>query len=297
MNKSIILFGTGRSGTTILMDALFRHKDVAYFTNYLNYRPQWLWSCYLRNLHDNNFFRILKKRDKSFAHQIINLIISKPVEGYAIWEYILPNHINFSRNYLSDFTIREIDKAKVTTYFESLVSLQNRSRLALKITGPGRLKFLSELLPEANFIWLKRAFIPTLSSFLNVGFFENRKTNELWWKSEAVERKLNEFPEIKEDPILFTAFQLHEIIKDIEFTIQHLNLNVFIVNYEDFTKNPDKTMQDILSFCKMDRDQDCISFLNKTSIEDRNKVDASYFDEKTLQNINNLRIKLNQLEE
>ena len=297
MNKSIILFGTGRSGTTILMDALFRHKDVAYFTNYLNYRPQWLWSCYLRNLHDNNFFRILKKRDKSFAHQIINLIISNPVEGYAIWEYILPNHINFSRNYLSDFTIREIDKAKVTTYFESLVSLQNRSRLALKITGPGRLKFLSELLPEANFIWLKRAFIPTLSSFLNVEFYENRKTNELWWKSEAVERKLNEFPEIKEDPILFTAFQLHEIIKDIEYTIQHLNLNVFTVNYEDFTKNPDKTIKDISSFCKLQTDQDCLSFLGETSIEDRNKEDTFYFDEETLQNINNLRIKLNQLEE
>jgi hypothetical protein len=90
---------------------------------------------------------------------------------------------------------------------------------------------------------------------------------------------------------------LHEIIKDIEFTIQNLNLNVFIVNYEDFTRNPDKTMQDILSFCKMDRDLDCISFLNKTSIEDRNKVDASYFDEETLQNINNLRIKLKCLME
>jgi len=51
------------------------------------------------------------------------------------------------------------------------------------------------LLPEAKFIWLKRNFIPTLSSFLKVGFFENRKTNELWWKSEAVERKLNKFPE------------------------------------------------------------------------------------------------------
>ena len=297
MKKPIIIFGTGRSGTTILMDALFRHKDVAYFPNYLNYKPQWLWFCYLRNLHDNNFFRILKKRDKSFAHQIINLIISKPVEGYAIWEYILPNHINFSRNYLSDFTISEIDKAKVNTYFESLVSLQNRSRLALKITGPGRLKFLYELLPEAKFIWLKRNFIPTLSSFLKVGFFENRKTNELWWKSEAVERKLNKFPEIKEDSILFTAFQLHEIIKDIEFTIQHLNLNVFIVNYEDFTKNPDKAMQDVLSFCELDIDQDCISFLDKTIIEDRNKADTSYFDEETLQNINNLRIKLNQLEE
>jgi hypothetical protein len=297
MNKSIILFGTGRSGTTILMDALFRHKDVAYFPNYLNYRPQWLWLNYLRNLHDNQSFRVLKKRDKSFAHQIINLLISKPVEGYAIWEYILPNHINFSRNYLSDFTIREIDKAKVTTYFESLVSLQNRSRLALKITGPGRLKFLSELLPEANFIWLKRAFIPTLSSFLNVEFYENRKTNELWWKSEAVERKLNEFPEIKEDPILFTAFQLHEIIKDIEYTIQHLNLNVFTVNYEDFTKNPDKTIKDISSFCKLQTDQDCLSFLGETSIEDRNKEDTFYFDEETLQNINNLRIKLNQLEE
>jgi hypothetical protein len=297
MKKPIIIFGTGRSGTTILMDALFRHKDVAYFPNYLNYKPQWLWLNYLRNLHDNQNYRVLKKRNKSFAHQIINPLISKPVEGYSIWKYILPNHINFSRNYLSDFDISEIEKAKVNTYFESLVCLQNRSRLALKITGPGRLKFLSELLPEAKFIWLKRDFIPTLSSFLKVGFFENRKINELWWKSKEVERKLNKFPEIKEDPILFTAFQLHEIIKDIEFTIQHLNLNVFTVNYEDFTKNPNKSMQDVLSFCELDRDQDCISFLDKTIIEDRNKAHTSYFDDKTLQNINNLRIKLNQLEE
>jgi hypothetical protein len=293
MNKPIIIFGTGRSGTTVLMDALFRHKDVAYFPNYLNYRPQWLWLNYLRNLHDNQNYRVLKKRDKSYLYQIINPIISKPVEGYAIWKYILPKHLNFSRNYLSDFDISETEKAKVNRYFESLVSLQNRSRLALKITGPGRLKFLSELLPDAKFIWLKRDFIPTLSSFLNVEFYENRKSNELWWKSEAVEQKLNEFPEIKEDPILFTAFQLHEIIKDIEFTIQHLNLNVFIVNYEDFTKNPDKTIQNILSFCNLDRDQDCISFLNKTSIENRNKADSSYFDQETLQSIYNLRIKLN----
>ena len=297
MNKSIILFGTGRSGTTILMDSLFRHKDVAYLPNYLNYRPQWLWLNYLRNLHDNQNYRVLKKRNKSFAHQIINPLISKPVEGYSIWKYILPKNFNFSRNYLSDFDISEIEKAKVNRYFESLVSLQNRSRLALKITGPGRLKFLSELLPEAKFIWLKRDFIPTLSSFLKVEFYENRKTNELWWKSEAVERKLNEFPEIKEDPILFTAFQLHEIIKDIEYTIQHLNLNVFTVNYEDFTKNPDKTIKDISSFCKLQTDQDCLSFLGETSIEDRNKEDTFYFDEETLQNINNLRIKLNQLEE
>lgn len=296
VNKPIILFGTGRSGTTIFMDALFRHGELAYFTNYLEMRPSWTWTNYLRNLHDNSYFRILKERHGSFVQQVLNPLISKPVEGYSIWKQVLPNHVDFSRSYLQDIQLNEFEKENVYQYIDDIISKQNRSRIALKITGPGRLLFLSELFPTAKFIWLKRDFIPTLSSFLKVNFWDNRKTNELWWKSAGLSEKLDKMPGIKSNPVLFTAFQVHEIIASIERSINKLDINVYTVDYKNFTSQPVAILREALDFCELDHDKECFSFLNRTNIENRNKPESEYFDEQTLLKIKQLRKQLRALE-
>lgn len=297
MQNPIILFGTGRSGTTILMDALFCHKDIAFFPNYLERKPDKLSLNHIRSLHDNNFYRILKKRNNSFGYKLVSPFVSKPVEGYSIWRHILPEHINFSRSYLHEFDITESEKKEIYEYLDKLVSIQNRNRLALKITGPGRLKFLSELFPEAKLVWLKRDFVPTLSSFLHVDFYRERKTQELWWNSPELEQKLEILPEIKDDPVLFTAFQLHEINKDIQNSIRKYQLNVLNINYEDFTQNPEQTLSKVMGFCELPADEYCLKFLQETNIEDRNKANTEYFDQHTLTKIQDLQLKLNQLDE
>lgn len=295
VKRPIILFGTGRSGTTIFMEALFQHKEVAYLSNHLERKPDWIWINHLRNLHDNSYFRILKKRDDSVAQRIINPLLLKPVEGYSIWKHILPDRIDFSRSFLHEVELSNFEKKKVHTYFNNVISYQNKSRIALKITGPGRLHFLSKLFPSAKFIWLKRAFIPTLNSFLNASFWKDRKTSELWWKSVELNEKINKLPETKNDPVLLTAFQIHEIIDSIEKSIGALNINVYTINYEVFTEQPFQVMKEALDFCELSDDQACFSFLKSTTIENRNKSESEYLDEQTLFKIKQLRNQLKYL--
>lgn len=292
VNKPIILFGTGRSGTTIFMDALYRHKDLAYFSNHVERKPNWDFLNYFRNVHDNHLFRIYKERNNSILSKIFNPVISKPLEGYKIWDHILPDNVNFSTDFLHNTKLNEKEKQKVYNYLQNILSKQNRSRIALKITGPGRLHFLKDLFPDAKFIWLKRSFIPTLNSFLNVDFWQDAKNEELRWSSNKVQKSFEKVPEVRGDIVLLTAFQLHHIISDIEETIKTLKLNVFQVEYEGFTESPVSLMKETFKFCELIDDKDCISFFKNTHLENRNKSDEDYFDSRTLARINNLREKL-----
>jgi hypothetical protein len=293
VNKPIILFGTGRSGTTIFMDALFRHKDLAYFSNLVERKPNWSFLNNLRSIHDNKLFRVHKQRNTTALSQILNPFINKPVEGYKIWDHILPEKVSFLKDYLHDIKLNKNEKRKVYAYLENIVSKQNRSRMALKITGPGRLHFLSDLFPNAKFIWLKRSFMPTLNSFLNVDFWKDAEHEKLWWSSDKIQESFERVPEIKDDIVLLTAFQLYHIISDIEESIKTLKLNVLQVEYESFTENPENVMNEAFKFCELIYDKDCISFFNNANLENRNKSNGDYFDSRTLNRINSLREKLN----
>lgn len=136
-----------------------------------------------------------------------------------------------------------------------------------------------------------------LMTFLKVDFYKERKTQELWWHSPKLEQKLEQLPEIKDNPVLFTAFQLHEINKDIQDSIRKHQLNVLNINYEDFTQNPEQTLSKVMNYCGLPADDDCLKFLQETNIEDRNKANTDYFDQYTLDKIQDLQTKLNQLDE
>src|SRR5699024_6099136 len=141
LNKPIILFGTGRSGSSIFMNGLFRHRELAFFTNILERRPEWTWINSFRYFTDNSYYRL-------FPDQVgnpFNKLLLKPVEGYSIWNQIVGNEINFGKSFLDNKYPSEHLKKNAYSYIEGLVEAQNRSRFALKITGPGRLIFLSKL--------------------------------------------------------------------------------------------------------------------------------------------------------
>ena len=53
LEKPIILFGSGRSGTTIISEILFQHEDLAWHSNYQEIFPGIPQINYLRRLFDN----------------------------------------------------------------------------------------------------------------------------------------------------------------------------------------------------------------------------------------------------
>ncbi len=51
LRKPIIIFGTGRSGTTIISDILFQHEDLAWHNNFQELIP---WTPLVNYLEDHS---------------------------------------------------------------------------------------------------------------------------------------------------------------------------------------------------------------------------------------------------
>jgi len=285
IHDPVILFGTGRSGSTLFMNCIFRHRELAFFTNILERNPKWMWTNRLRSLTDNQYYRLFPEQlPKPFQKLFL-----KPVEGYSIWNELVGKEIDFSRSFIDNVNISDDLSSIVYTYIKNIIKTQERTRFAFKITGPGRLELMDNLFPDAHLVWLKRRFIPTLSSFLNVEFWQKRATGELWWESPEIEEILSSLQSIKKDPVLFTTFQLQAIISNIKRTINRLKLRVLEVNYRDFTANPNTLLMNTLEFCSLDQDPCCFQFLQNSKISNRNKKDESYFGRNKLKEIQDLR--------
>jgi len=287
-NNSIILFGTGRSGTTVFMEALFRHPELAYFSTLLEKKPDMIKLNYLRLLFDNRFYRLFGQKKQLNKTGILNRIIFKPSEAYPVWNYLVGNEVDFSRDFLYRKKAATSTRNSVLSYVEQTMNMQKSNRFAMKITGPGRLGYLQSIFPNPYFIWLKRDFIATLSSFLKVSFWQDRATGEPWWQGAYSEIELNQLKSVNNNPVLFTALQLDKIVKTITKEIEELNLNVLTIAYKDFVGQPENTLLEALDYCHLSHDQTCLSYLKNNDIVNRNRSYTDYFSIDTLKQLEDL---------
>ena len=207
----IILFGTGRSGTTVFMEALFRHSSLAYLSNYQEKYPTRIGINYLRILFDNAVYRIFGKKQQSNNYSNFERLVFKASEGYPIWDYLFGSNYNFSHSFLYNEKVTPKIKKRVLKYFRLIKVKQFKKQFAIKITGPGRLTFLDSIFENSKYVYLERDFIPTLSSFLKSSFWA-KDQSKLRWEGPYTEKELHYFNQIKNNRILSTAFQLKKIM-------------------------------------------------------------------------------------
>ena len=60
LEKPIIFFGSGRSGTTILSEIIFQHEDLAWHSNYQELLPRSAMINLVRRLFENKYWRFIK---------------------------------------------------------------------------------------------------------------------------------------------------------------------------------------------------------------------------------------------
>jgi len=87
LEKPIIIFGTGRSGTTVISDIILHHEDLAWHNNWQELLPRSATINYLRRAFDNNLWHITgmnTQNNKSY----INQVLFRPIERYDFWESI-----------------------------------------------------------------------------------------------------------------------------------------------------------------------------------------------------------------
>ena len=270
ISRPIIFIGSGRSGTTIISEIIFRHGTLAWPSNYQERFPSVPEVNLLRNYFDNKLWHVLGQKPQLNKVSSFNKVLFKPAEAYNFWEYITRPRIDFSRGFLIHDKATPEETQKMRSVFKKMVSYQFKSRLAFKITGPSRIGYLLSIFPDAIFVNIVRDALPTINSWLNVDFWQNKGKNRLWWtgayssQEEAWAKKNSDKPE------LLAAFQYRKLMEVSAMEIEQHKAKCLTVRYEEFVIHPSRVINRILDFTELTPSPFVDKFLQRNKIYNQN---------------------------
>lgn len=183
MKKTIFLIGMGRSGTTVLAEAISIHKDLGWISNYLQIFPSLPYLSFLNKLVDIPFLGFYLRGKKRQSEGLINFIrrfLPYCTENYNIWEKFCGK--KFSFDYLAHQKASKAEKEAIIKYIQILLRFQRKKRFFAKFTGPPRICFLQSIFSDAYFIHVIMDPRAVVNSLLKVKFWqEGGGLKRPWW--------------------------------------------------------------------------------------------------------------------
>lgn len=274
LEKPIIFFGSGRSGTTIISEIVFRHESLAWPSNYQVVVPSFTGINFLRILFDNKLWHLQGQKQQLNEVSAINKYLFKPAEAYPFWEHITGKHIDFSRGFLLNEKATPEDAKKIRSIFSKLVSFQFKQRLAFKITGPSRIGYLKSIFPDAIFINIVREPVPTINSWLNVDFWQDKGKHQLWWEGAYTEQETEWAKKNSDNPELLAALQYRKLTDITNAEIKEYNANCLTVCYEDFVADAAAIIHKIMDFAELKSSARVDEYLKGLKIYNQNVREA-----------------------
>ena len=275
LTKPLVFIGSGRSGSTVISEIIFRHEQLAWPSNYQDKFPGSTSINYLRRLFENKSWHIHGQKPQLNKVSFFNKFIFKPVEAYNLWEKITGNRIDFSRGFLLNEKASREDVKMIRDFFSKIVEYQGRSRLSFKITGPSRIGYLTSIFPDAIFINIVRDPFYTIQSWLKVDFWQDKGAHQLWWLGAYTKEEEAWANANAQHPFLLAALQYKKIQEITNTEIIQYQVPCMTVAYEDFVELPEKIIRDILSFSDLPPSIQIDNYLKENKIYNQNKKQLS----------------------
>jgi len=203
-----------------------------------------------------------------------------------MWDAITEKEIEFGLSFLLKMTPSTKNVAFQRKFFRNIVRNQGKKRLAFKITGPSRLEFLLSIFPDANIVRIQRGTIATIRSLLKVHFWKSRGYHKFWWKGAYNADECEWAIKNTDNPIAITAYQVQRIVDITNYEIQKLQPIVLDIEYETFVRSPENTINEILDFANLPKDDSCFNYLKENKIFNRNRNLNDFFEENDIDTIN-----------
>ncbi len=247
IDSPIFLIGMGRSGTTVLAEAISIHKDLAWISKYLNKIPFFPYISFLNKITDipliGVYLRRKKRQDKSSKYLFCRFF-PYCIETYKIWQNLCGE--KFSFDYLAHQKATEVEKEAVIKYVTKILKFQRKKRFFAKFTGPPRICFLQSIFPNAYFIHVIRDPRAVVNSLLKVRFWQEKGgLTKPFWKG-LPEEYLQEWERRDRSPIALAALQWKRVVALTWEEKQYVLPGHFIeVRYEDFVEKPHEYLTEI----------------------------------------------------
>lgn len=215
---TVILIGAPRSGTSFSFDMFATHPEVAIATNHDDLVARTPLFGLFGATYAGPFgrFKFAAHRWETGLARLTHLA-PRTTEMFRFWNWAAGER--FLYGYLWDVEAAPGEARRVRTKLLRLARLQRRSHLVIKLTGPGRIRYLKSIFADAFFIHITRRPEAQVASLLKAAFWKDGGGPErIWWRKD-IPSEWQDFlarAEKTGSPVAIAAAQWASVVRSIQ---------------------------------------------------------------------------------
>lgn len=258
--RPIFIMGTGRSGTTLLVNLLAGHPDLAWFSNLAVRYPSLPQLAFMNNLRTMPLARMLPGR-----------LVPRPSEAYAIWDRCYGGFSEPCRD-LTEWDVLPLSRERARKAVLAQARYQRRPRFLAKYTGWPRLGFVNAIFPDALFVHIYRDGRAVAASHLQVRWWRGWAGPSAWrWGNLPAEWE-SEWARSGYSFVVLAGLQWKLLMGCYAGARSILpEQRLLELSYEQLVADPIATMSRVLEFCELRTDRRYSRYLDSVSIYDGNR--------------------------
>jgi hypothetical protein len=271
IDRPIFFVGMPRSGTTLLFEVFAARRDVAWLSQHLQRFPGAPALALVSRLAD---LTPRMRRSVSRSDQLrpwLEKVRVGPVEAYGFWERCCGERFLF--DYLLGEQAPPDQRVCASAQVAKVLRYHGKPRFAAKVTGPGRIEYLSSIFPDARFVHVIRDGRAVVQSLLRVHFWRERdRMRKPAWRGGLTPEDLAEWERHGSSPLGLAAVQWKRVVESTRAEGAELASDRYAeVHYERFVTDPDAVLDAIAEFCDLPHSPEAQRFLrDRFTLQDMN---------------------------
>lgn len=261
LEHPIFLIGMPRSGTSIMFAAFSAHRDLSWFSHFMGRFPSLPALGLLGRI--PNLFPATRQMvlSNTQTQSAINRLKVGPSEAYAVWSRCCGD--KFLYEYLLDVEAKPVERQCVRRRVLNTMRLQGKNRFAAKLTGPGRIGFLSSIFSEPRFINVIRDPRAVVDSLLRVPFWRNTfRYSEPAWRGGLSTEDVAAW-QASETPEALAAVQWRAVLRTTQDEARSAADRYIETRYEDFVAHPHEELSRLFAFAGLPHDAAAYRFVDQ----------------------------------
>ena len=257
MKRPIIIFGTGRSGSTLFAQIMSCADEVVYPSQITSKLPRLLFlsRLYLRFSKTRIFGRL--------ARRMIRIS-----EAYPFWNSICPEFVEPKED-MTEELAKALDIERIRGAMEKL-AIRSESRLLFKITGWPRMGFLREVFPDAIYVHVIRDGRAVSNSLIKSNFWDGHLGPDKWRLGRLPEKQRTIYENSDKSQIALAGVYWNTLMERAMYDIEKYSPELLEIRYEELCREPIKFTREAFAFCGLKWDKRKVDELNSMNIRSMN---------------------------